>query len=478
MAPPDAPGAASAAGELGERPIEADLIVSGATLITMDPDRRVISDGALAIRADRIVAVGKREAVARQVKAARMIDGRRFVVTPGFVDAHIHITGDPLTRGFARGGPEDSWGDRLTKWVIPIFRAQTPDDERLAAQCAALAMIRYGTTTFLEAGTVSHLDATMEGLAETGIRGRVGEWVEGRARGSEDSAQLSDIAIAILESEIERYPDDGEARLAAWPVLVGHSTNSDDVWRAAKALADQHGLRVSAHMSPRTADPEWFLAAYGRRPLEHLADIGVLGENVALTHLAQIDRSELEILIASHASAIHCPHAAFQGGFGLSQSGLFPEMIEAGVNVMLGTDGIPADILSSARLMASVFRDARCDQDLFPPALMLEMATLNGARGLGLADNIGSLEVGKKADFVLHDTDLPEWGPIFDAPAQLALSAPPSGVHSVWIDGVQVLEAGRSTLMDEAQIRADARQAGVALIARTKLPNRTSWPVH
>ena len=473
----DTPRTSSGTIEAADRPIEADLLISGATLITMDVERRVLNDGALAIHGDRIVAVGKREALARQVKAPRTIDARRFVVTPGFVDAHIHITGDPLTRGFARGGPEDSWGDRLMKWVIPIFRAQTPSDERLAAQCAALAMIRYGTTTFLEAGTVSHLDATMEGLAETGIRGRVGEWVEGRARGTEDPAEVSAAAIAVLESEIERYPDDGEAKLAAWPVLVGHSTNSDDVWRAAKSLADQHGLRVSAHMSPRTADPEWFLATYGRRPLEHLADIGVLGENVALTHLAQIDASELDILIRSRASAIHCPHAAFQGGFGLSQTGLFPEMIEAGVNVMLGTDGIPADILSSARLMASVFRDARCDQDLFPPAAMLEMATLNGARGLGMADQIGSLEAGKKADFVLHDTDLPEWGPIFDAPAQLALSAPPSGVHSVWIDGVQVLDGGRATLLDEPKILADARQAGLALIARTKLPNRTSWPV-
>jgi 5-methylthioadenosine/S-adenosylhomocysteine deaminase len=459
------------------RKIEADLLIAGATIITLNAERQVIADGALAIRGERIAAVGKREALERTVRARRTIDGRRFVMTPGFVDAHIHITGDPLTRGFARGEPEDSWSDKLMRWVIPIFRTQTPEDEAIAAQCAALAMIRYGTTCFVEAGTVSHLDATMEALAATGIRGRVGEWVEGRARGAEDPAKVSAAAIAILESEIARYPDDGSARLAAWPILVGHSTNSDEVWLAAKALADAHGVRVTAHMSPRASDPEWFLATYGRRPLEHLADLGVLGENVALTHLAAIDRSELDILIASGANAIHCPHAAFQGGFGLSQTGLFPEMIAAGVNVMLGTDGVAADILSSARLMASVFRDARCDQDLFPPGQMLELATLNGAKGMGLAAQIGSLEVGMRADIVLHDTDLPEWGPVFDAPAQLALSAPPSGVHSVWIDGARVLDGGRSTRLDEAKLLADARQAGLALIARTQLPNRTSWPV-
>ena len=460
-----------------DRPITADLLISGATIITMDPERRVLGDGALAIAGDRIVAVGKHTDLARTVTAKQTLDARQFVITPGFVDGHIHITGDPLTRGFTRGAPGDSPSEILSRWVIPIFRAHSSADERLSAQWAALAMMRHGTTCFLEAGTVSHLDSVMEGLAETGIRGRVGEWVEGRAYDpADDQAEASAAAIAVLESEIARYPDKGGAKLAAWPVLVGHSTNPDEVWRAAKALADQHGLGVSAHMSPRSSDPEWFMTQYGRRPLEHLADIGVLGANVSLTHLADIDRSELDILAGSGANAIHCPHAALMGGFGISQIGLFPEMIERGVTVMLGTDGLTADILSAARLMAGLFRDARRDQALFPPATMLELATLNGARAMGMSKLIGSLEVGKKADLVLHDTDLPQWGPIFDPVAQLALSAPPSGVHSVWIDGVRVIEAGRATLIDEDKLLADGRQAGAAVIARTGLASRPSWP--
>jgi 5-methylthioadenosine/S-adenosylhomocysteine deaminase len=461
---------------MSETAIDADLLISGATIITMNAERHVILDGALAVAGDRIVAVGKREVLLRTVRAKETLDGRRFVMTPGFVDAHIHITADPITRGFHRGGPDEPWTDRLFRWVIPIFHAQTPEEERISAQCAAIAMMRNGTTCFLEAGTVRQLDAVMDGLAETGIRGRVGEWVEGRVYDpAQDQAKASAAAIAILESEIARYPDKG-AKLAAWPVLVGHSTNSEDVWRAAKALADEHGIRFSAHMSPSLSDPEWYMEKFGRRPLEYLGDLGVLGENVALTHLGHIDRSEMDVLVETGTNAIHCPHAAFQAGFGLSQDGLFPEMMDQGVTVMLGTDGVMADILTGARMMASVFRDARRNGDLFPATTILELATVNGARGMGMSKDIGSLEVGKKADLILHDTDRPEWGPMFDAVEQLGISGSPAGVHSVWIDGVKVVEDGHTTLIDEAKVLADGRQAGLELIARTKLPNRTLWP--
>ena len=181
-------------------PIEAELLIAGATVLTMDAGRRILTDGAVAITGDRIVAVGKRADLARTVAARETLDASRFVVTPGFVDGHIHITGDPLTRGFRRGGPEVNWGDRLQKWVIPLFKAQTPEEEAIAAQCAALQMLRYGTTTFVEAGTINHLDAVVEGLDATGVRGRVGQWTEGRAYDpAADQATVSAAAIAGLE---------------------------------------------------------------------------------------------------------------------------------------------------------------------------------------------------------------------------------------------------------------------------------------
>ena len=163
-----------------------DTLITGAVIVTQDDERRIIRDGALATRRDRIAAVGKRADIESNVNAASVIDGRRFVITPGFIDAHIHITGDPLTRGYVPDDISDEFGDTLRRWVIPRYLAHTPDDERLSARLAAVEMLRAGTTCFLEAGTIRYLDEVVEGLEQAGIRARVGAWVEGRAFTPED----------------------------------------------------------------------------------------------------------------------------------------------------------------------------------------------------------------------------------------------------------------------------------------------------
>jgi cytosine/adenosine deaminase-related metal-dependent hydrolase len=451
-------------------------LISGALLVTLDAARRIITDGAVAIGGDRILAVGKTQEIQRRFETADIIDGRRFVVTPGFVDAHIHITGDPLTRGYVPDDIDAGFEEKLTRWVIPRFLSQTPDDERLSAQLAAIQMLRSGTTCFLEAGTIRHLDAVVEGLGSSGIRARVGSWVEGRDSHPGREAAASDRAIRALEDEIRRHPADGRL-VAAYPVLIGHNTNSDAVWQAARRLADSNGLVVSAHMSPFRADPDWYLEHTGRRPLEHLAHIGVLGPNLALTHLAHIDAQEQALLAASGASAIFCPMSALKGAFGVSHSGRFPEMSAAGVNLALGTDGDLPDLMQKMSLAAALFKDARQDARVFPAQQVLEMATLGGARALRLQQHIGSLEVGKKADLVLHDTERPEWRPLLNALHQLVWSSDGRAVHSVFVDGRRVVDDYRCTLIDEAAIYRQAAQAAPALLARSQVPNVCAWPI-
>ncbi len=453
-------------------------LISGAVIVTMDAQRRIIADGALAIEGDRIAGVGKRRDIEDRFSAAEVIDGRRFVITPGFVDAHIHITGDPLTRGYVPDDIDEPFEDKLAHWVIPRFVAQNADDERLSAQLASVQMLRSGTTCFLEAGTIRHLDAVVDGLNASGIRGRVGAWVEGRTRSvAQERTQATDEAIRTLHDEVVRFPANKGERIAAWPILVGHTTNPDEVWKAAKSLADEHGLGVSAHMSPFEADPAWYLEHVGRRPIEHLAHIGVLGDNLSLTHVAHLSKREVELLVESRTNAVLCPLSALRGAFGISAAGRFPEMNAAGVNIALGTDGDVPDLMQKMSLAAAVFKDARRNARIFPAQEVLAMATAGGATLMRLQNEIGTLERGRKADFVLHDTDRPEWRPLLNALHQLVWSADGRGVHSVWVDGVRVVDDYRCTLVDEEEIYRKAQVAARELLKRSGVPARCAWPV-
>ncbi|GGC12198.1 5-methylthioadenosine/S-adenosylhomocysteine deaminase [Novosphingobium endophyticum] len=458
------------------KPIE--LLVQGATVITMDRERRIFLDGALAVDAGRIVGVGPRGEVAEQFSARRTIDGRDLIVTPGFINGHVHITGDPLTRGFMPDTIDYRDSEAFLHWVLPRYLSHTAQDEHVSAKLAALEMLRCGITCFLEAGTIRHIDEAAAGLTELGIRARIGLWTEGRGAGDDvGSVQASDAAIAAMEAAVTAYPPDENARIAVWPLLVGHNTNSDAVWQAAKAIADARNLGVSAHMSPYLSDTEWYLENTGCRPIEHLARLGVLGDNVTLTHLAHLADVEAELLIQSGVNVVYCPLAALKGAFGVARSGRYPELAAAGINLLLGTDGYDCDIMRLMPMASGTFKDAREDLSVFPAHQMLEMITINGARALGLADEIGSIEPGKRADFVCHDANRPELRPLLNPVNQLVWSADGRGVRSVWVDGECLIDNYRSTRIDEDALFREAQAAGDALVARTGLHLQSPWPI-
>jgi cytosine/adenosine deaminase-related metal-dependent hydrolase len=385
-----------------------------------------------------------------------------------------------LTRGFV---PDDSgFEENVFEWLIPICYAHTPEDEQLSAQLSALDMLKTGTTTFLEAGTILHLESAVEGLSSMGIRGRVGRWTQDRAFApTDDQTALIDRAIRSLGDQLSKYPLGTDALIAAWPSLIGHSINTDEVWLAAKMLADASGGGVTAHMSPAAVDTAWFLEHTGRRPIEHLEELGVLGPNVSLTHAVHLHDDEVRALASSGSNVTHCPLSALKGAYGATSVGKFAEMADAGVTIMLGTDGNnngnTTDLMRCIYLAAGLHKDARRDPKRFPAHQALEMATVNGAKALQMSSEIGSLERGKKADFVMHDTNRSEWRPLFNIVNQLVWSADGRGVHSVWVDGRRVIENHRSTLIDEAELLARAQVAGEAIVKRSGLPFRSPWPI-
>jgi 5-methylthioadenosine/S-adenosylhomocysteine deaminase len=463
---------------LSDAPIAADTLVAHAIIVTMDVARRVILDGAVAWKGDRLVAVGKTAELERTVTAKETIDGRRFVVTPGLVNSHIHIVGEPLTRGYV---PDDAdFHENVLNWLIPFHKHYRPADERLSAQLSALEMLRSGTTSFIEAGSLSAIDEAADGLNEIGIRGRIALRLWDQSTTHAHHARPTDEAIRLLRNELECFPSRNGERVAAWPTLIGHFVCSDPLWKAAKQLSLEYGTGMSFHMSPAAGDVDWHVQKFRRRPVEHLADLGVLGRNVVITHLVHVDDSEIDLLAETDTSVAHCPTTALKVAYGVTQIGRFPEMVKAGINIAIGTDGNNAsnysDMMRATYLVAGLFKDARRDPTIFPAEQAFEMATLNGARAMGLEHDVGSLETGKKADLVLHDTDRPEWRPLLNVANQLVWSADGRGVHSVWVDGRRVVDDYRCTTIDEQRLYAEAQRAGEAIVKRSGLPNKAKWP--
>ena len=455
-----------------------DLLIVGTQVVTMNEARDIIRDGAVAVRGSVIVDVGKATDLRARYAPARTIGGDRFVVTPGLVNTHIHITGEPLTRGYV---PDDTpFVENVFEWLCPLYAVFDATEERTSGQLAAVEMLRSGTTTFLEAGTIRFLDEVIDGLVEVGIRGRVGRWVWDLPPVPAVYRQTTDAAIAQLDHQLNAHRSHGDGRIAAWSILVGHTTCSDPLWRAAKALADENQVGLSFHMSPAQLDPDGFIAEFGQRPMVHLAEIGVLDRNVAITHAVRIDDHELAMIEQSGASVAHCPTTALKVAYGVTQVGRFPEMVQRGINVSIGTDGNNAsnysDLMRATYLVAGLFKDARMDAQMFPAEQAFEMATLGGARTMLMDDRIGALVPGRLADVVLHDTDRPEWRPLLNVMNQLVWSADGRGVHTVVVDGHVVVEDGHCITIDEDRLWADAQRMGESITARSGLPDKAKYP--
>lgn len=456
-----------------------DTLILGSHVVTMNATRDIIRDGAVALRGSRIVGVGRAGDLEERYAASETVGGDRFVVTPGMVNAHIHVTGEPLTRGYV---PDDTpFVQNVFEWLCPLYSVHTAAEERLSAQLAAVEMLRSGTTTFLEAGTIRFLDEVFDGLGEIGIRGRLGRWVWDLPPHPDVYKQDTDEAIGFLQHQLENHHSEADGRLGAWSILVGHTTCSDPLWRAARELATAHGTGMSFHMSPAQMDPDFFVAEFGQRPMVHLEELGVLADDVVITHCVQVDDRELEVMARTGVHVAHCPTTALKVGYGITRVGKFPEMVMAGINLAIGTDGNNAsnysDLMRATYLVAGLFKDARQDPQMFPAEMAYEMATLGGAAAMQMGDEIGSLEVGKLADVVLHDTDRPEWRPLLNVMNQLVWSADGRGVHMVFVDGRKVVEEGRVTALDEERFYAECQAAGEAVVARSGLPDRAKFPV-
>jgi len=443
-------------------------------VVTVDRDRRILADGAILIEGRDITQVGG----TREVRAARtpdrVIDGRDLVVLPGFVDTHVHLS-EHLNRGLLLDDvPVDRY---LPDWLIPLYSVITPEEEQASAMLACIEMIRTGTTTFCEAGTLFDVAAVAEAVEQAGMRGVLGRWTWDLASGPGRMQQTTDAAIQANVAMLREINGRGSGRVQAWPLLLGFGTCSDALMQGAKALADGYGtgwgmMHFASHPAQQTAD---------RVPLAHLDALGVLDSGCKLTHMVYVDDADIDLLARRGVKISHCPTAGLKHTKGLSTHARFAEMLDRGVCVSLGGDSgngsNHVDMLRLMYLAATLYKDSHLDVGVMPPERVLEMATIRGAEALGLEREIGSIEAGKRADLVLFSRNTPEWRPLLNPLNNLVYAATGASVDTVIIDGRIVLDRGRLTTIDEPALFQRVEELARAQVARAGLRIEHTWPV-
>jgi len=455
------------------QPRTADLVIENAILITMNAARDTLSHAGIAVKDGRISWIGA-AADAAKIETASRLDATGQVLTPGFVNTHVHITGDTLTRHYQADDLDDP--NRLFNWVIPRYNAHSPDDEYLSAVYGGLALLKGGTTTFLEAGTVRHLDRIAEGLRHVGIRARISNWIEGRAFGPNDNeTALIDDAIAVMEGQMAHYPARADALVAAWPILVGHNTNPDAVWQAAKRIATDAGVGIAAHMSPYDSDPQWYLANMGVRPMVHLDALGVMDARTVITHATYLDADECRVFEQTGANISFCPVATLKGGFGAAKHGAYAQLFKSGVNISFATDNYEPEILQAARVGVGVLKDLDATAAHINAADGLAAITIGAARALGLDQDIGSLEVGKSADMISFNARTPQWQPLISPLDQLIWGADGRSIDRVWVAGKERIAHGCSVDIDEDALLDQVQAASKAILERAGLLFKRAW---
>ena len=453
----------------------ADLVFTG-TLLTMDTARTIWSDGAVVVRAGRITEVGHRSTITKRHGDVKTLGGASSLVTPGFVNAHQHLTGDRLIRSCI---PDNLVArEAIFNWAVPIHAAHTGDDDELSATLSLLEAVGNGITTTVEAGTVANPERVGEAFTRVGVRGCISTWGWDLTDGP--YAAPADEVLDRQQAVLDQFPPGG--LVDGWVGLVGHDLVSDDLFVRSSGLAKSQNTGITFHLSPSPDDSEAYATRSGKRPVEHLAALGILGPHVLIAHAVHLDDEELTLLLDSGTAIAYCPWAYLRLGQGVTRAGRHVDFRERGGRLGLGCDTENAsdsiDALRVAALTAGLAKDVAMDPTGFGAHEAFELLTIGGAEAIGMADRIGSIEVGKAADLVVHDLSGVESAPrSVDPVLQLVWAGDGRRVQDVVVDGVVVLEQGRSTRVDHRELIVAASAAQRRLLGDAGLSPSARWPV-
>lgn len=419
----------------------ADLLITGALIVSMDERERILEDGAISISDGEITAVGTAAELA-DAGAGRTVDAAGQLMMPGLVNGHVHM-GDSLFRGLIEDLPLEPWLERLWRSEREFV---TPKNVALGARLALAEMIRSGTTCALDMFWFP--EAAADASIEAGFRIVTGPiFFDFEGPDGIDSADR----IQVGEAWLERYA--GEPLVT--PCVQPHNalTVAPEGMRAARSLADRHGALFHTHCSETATEVTLTRETFGATPVGHLDELGILGHPAVLAHCVHLTDDDFERLRRTGAAVLHNPLSNLKLGSGIAP---VARMLDEGIPVLVGTDGPVSsndlDMWTAIRFAGLLQRGAQQDPVLTPAREIVRMVTTVGARALGLGSTIGSIEPGKRADLLLIDLRRPHLLPMFDVYAHLVYAVGRDDVHSVMIDGKWVLRDRILRTLDEPAI--------------------------
>ena len=441
------------------------LRLAGAQVVTMDAKRRVVEG-------DVVVEDGKIEAVTGGVGrgragSAKVIDCSGLVIIPGLIQAHVHLC-QTLFRGLADDLPLETW---LAKRIWPLEAAHTEESVYWSAMLGAAELLLGGTTAILDMETVRHTGAAFEALEAIGLRATAGKCLMDAPSAPKELKEPTERALQEATDLCAKWHGAAHGRLR-WcyaPRFVPSCTGP--LLRAVSDLAERSGAMIHTHAAETPLELETVKRETGHDEIAYLDSVGISGPRAALAHCVWVDKDDIAVLARQHTNIVHCPSSNLKLGSGIAP---IPEMLAAGCRVGIGADGAPCnnrlDAFSEMRL-AALIQKPRLGPDALPAAQALELATLGGARALGLEADIGSIEVGKRADLIVLDLDGPHAQPDnADLISRIVYSARAADVRHVIVDGRIVVRDGDLKTADVGAVRRQANTHARAL--RAKALNR------
>ena len=449
----------------------------------MNAKREIITDGAIATLDDRIVAIGKAQELKERYPDQEITDVGGKLIIPGLIDTHVHLA-QAMIRGCADDMSLIEW---LIKRVWVLQGNYTIDDGYTSARLCIAEMLKSGTTTFLES-MLAHrygFDGIAQAVEESGIRACLaGIVMDIGTYATQDNSMHPGLIesretslLGVIEAH-SKWEGGARGRLHVWfgPRTPGGVTS--ELYREMSDYAHKYDMGITMHLAEVEADKIYLNEKFGLSPVLYAESVGLLGAKTVLVHMVWLNDADINKLAETATNVSHNPSSNSKLASGVCK---VPQMLQRGVNVALGCDGGPSnndyDMIREMKLAAILHKAVSLDPTIVPAETVLEMATINGAQALGLAHEIGSLEVGKKADLVVLDLDRLHTTPSPNPVSSLVYAATGGEVDTVMVDGRVLVQGGSLLSMSEEEVKNQARLHAGQVYKRAGIDIKPRWPV-